>query len=73
MRGDIEGRKQWKKGFGYHKRSLVETGFFRIKTLFGSKLKCRKFINQANEAVARCITLNKMTGLGMPQSYQFIS
>jgi hypothetical protein len=71
--GDIEGRKQWKKDFGYHKRSLVETGFFRIKTLFGSKLKCRKFINQANEAVARCVALNKMTGLGMPQSYQFIS
>lgn len=71
--GDIEGRKQWKKDFGYHKRSLVETAFFRLKTLFGSKLKYRNFINQANEAVARCVALNKITGLGMPQSYQFIS
>jgi ribosomal protein L21 len=27
------GRKQWKKVSGYHQRSLVETAFFRLKTL----------------------------------------
>ena len=71
--GGEEGRKQWKKESGYHRRSLVETGFFRIKTLFGSKLKSRLFCNQAKEAFARCVALNKMTGLGMPGSYQVIS
>ena len=67
--GAIGGRKD----FGYQKRSLVEPPFFKLKILFGSKLTCRTFINQANEAFARCVALNKMTGLRMPQSYQFIS
>jgi hypothetical protein len=71
--GDSEGRKLWKKESGYHRRSLVETGFFRLKTLFGSQLKSRTFPNQAKEAFARCVALNKMTRLEMPDSYQVIS
>jgi len=71
--GGTEGRKEWKQEIGYHRRSLVETGFFSLKKLFGSQLKSRIFCNQAKEAFARCVPLNKMTGLGMPDSYQVIS
>ena len=35
------GRKQWKKESGYHRRSLSETAMFRLKTIFGGKLKRR--------------------------------
>ncbi len=71
--GGDEGRKQWKKEIGYHRRSLVETSFFRYKTIFGSKLKSRSFRNQATESFAKCAALNKMTRLGMPNSYQVIT
>jgi len=68
--GDETARKEWKKRSGYHKRSLVETQFFRLKTIFGSNLRSRMFDNQAVESFARCAALNMMTGLGMPQSYK---
>lgn len=67
--GDDEGRKNWKKEMGYHRRSLAETHFFRHKTIFGSNLRSRLFCNQATEAFAMCAALNKMTSLGMPDSY----
>src|SRR3712207_7463105 len=35
------GRKQWKQESGYHRRSLVETGIFRLKTIFGGNLSAR--------------------------------
>jgi len=63
------GRKKWKEESGYHKRSLAETAFFRIKTIFGKKLRSRIFENQATEAFLRLSLLNRMTGLGMPESY----
>jgi hypothetical protein len=63
------GRKQWKKESGYHRRSLAETAMFRIKTIFGRGLNARSFDNQAIEAFIRCMALNKMTALGMPDSF----
>ena len=63
------GRKKWKEKSGYHKRSLAETAMFRIKQLFGDQLASRCFENQAVEAFIRCMALNKMTGIGMPESY----
>jgi hypothetical protein len=63
------GRKNWKKQSGYHKRSLVETAMYRLKTIFGGLLKVRIFENQSTEALLRCVALNKMTQLGMPISY----
>jgi hypothetical protein len=53
------GRKQWKKSSGYHRRSLVETAVFRLKTTFGPQLKNRNFDNQRNEARLRCKILNQ--------------
>ena len=68
------GRAAWKVESGYHRRSLVETTMFRVKSLFGDKLSARCFEAQATEAfircaAIRCAALNKMTGLGMPDSY----
>lgn len=63
------GRTKWKKSSGYHKRSLVETAFFRLKTIFSDKLKSRTLERQKTEAILRCLALNRMTELGMPKSY----
>jgi len=63
------GVKGWKQRSGYHKRSLVETAIFRLKTLFADKLKSREVQRQATEVRIRCAALNRMTELGMPQSY----
>lgn len=63
------GRTQWKRESGYHKRSLVETAFFRLKTIFSDKLKSRTAERQKIEANLRCLALNRMTMLGMPESY----
>jgi len=62
-------RKQWKEESGYHRRSLAETAVFRLKNIFGDKLSSRGFQAQANEVFLRCAALNRMTHLGMPQSY----
>jgi IS5 family transposase len=63
-----DGRKKWKQEVGYHRRSLVETAFFRLKTIFGNTLSARHFQAQANELFVRCAALNRMTQLGMPHS-----
>jgi hypothetical protein len=63
------GRKQWKKEAGYHRRSLAETAIFRLKTLFGAALRSRNFAQQATELFLRATALNRMTQLGMPESY----
>ena len=64
------GANGWKKRSGYHRRSLVETAFFRLKTIFSDKLRSRRDDTQATEAMLRCAALNRMTGLGLPDSYR---
>ena len=63
------GRQQWKEDAGYHMRSLVETAMFRLKTIFGDELSTRLLETQTTQALIRCLALNKMTCLGMPESY----
>ena len=63
------GRQQWKKDSGYHIRSLAETIMFRLKTIFGDKLSARLLETQTTQALIRCLALNRMTHLGMPESY----
>ncbi|MDP1778791.1 MAG: IS5 family transposase [Anaerolineales bacterium] len=65
-----DGRKEWKKNSGYHVRSLAETTMFRLKTIFGDDLSARLLETQTTQALVRCAALNKMTHLGMPQSYK---
>ena len=63
------GRRQWKEDSGYHMRSLAETIMFRLKIIFGDKLSARLLETQSTQALIRCLALNKMTQLGMPESY----
>lgn len=64
------GRKRWKEESNYHRRSLAETAVFRFKTIFTDKLRSRKIENQFNEMFIKCAALNRMTHLGMPDSYK---
>jgi len=61
------GRAAWKWDGGYHRRSLAETGMFRLKGLFGSGLSAKSEASQAVEVMVRCAALNTMTRLGMPK------
>lgn len=63
-----KGRKRWKRDCGYHRRSLAETAMFRFKSLFGCSLSARIFDHQQTEAKIKCLAMNKMTQLGMPDS-----
>ena len=63
---DEDARKLWKKLSRYHKRSLIETAMFRFKTLFGGSLACRQMTNQRAEVYAKCLVINRMNALGMP-------
>lgn len=63
------GRKEWKVQSGYHRRSLAETAMFRVKTLLGNRLSARILQNQKTEVAIWCQIVNKMTMLGMPNSF----
>ena len=69
LRAREVGRDEWKKEAGYHRRSLAETAMMRLKTIFSDKLKAREWRRQETELRVRCAALNRMTSLGMPQSY----
>jgi IS5 family transposase len=64
------GRAAWKKESGYHRRSLAETAVFRVKVIFGDRVLARSFAGGAAELLVRCAALNRMTQLGMPDSYK---
>lgn len=66
--GEI-GRKLWKMLSGYHRRSLGETAFSRIKRLLGGGLKARTGGAQYTEALCKCLTINKMNKFGMPKGF----
>jgi len=65
-----KGRRRWKQESGYHRRSLAETTFFRLKTIFGPAVSSRHFPQQATELFIRVAALNRMTHLGMPDSHR---
>lgn len=64
------GLDEWKRRSGYHTRSLVETAFSRLKRIFSDRLRSKRDDTQATEAMTRCAALNRMTQLGMPDSYR---
>ena len=68
-----QGRRRWKQEAGYHRRSLAETTFFRCKTIFGPTLRARAFSQQATELFIKVAALNRMTHLGMPDSYRLVA
>jgi len=63
-----KGRLGWQKAVGYGRRSLVETGMLRYKTIIGRTLRARTLPAQKVEAKVGCKVLNRMTALGMPVS-----
>lgn len=63
------GRQRWKQEVGYHRRSLAETAVFRFKIIFGNTLSARSLPRQITEARIKAAALNRMTQLGMPDSY----
>jgi IS5 family transposase len=67
---DEIGLARWKEEVGYHRRSLAETMMFRMKTTFGDRLTARTLATQQAEVRLRCAVLNRMTQLGMPDSYR---
>jgi len=66
------GRPRWKEEVGYHRRSLAETAVFRFKTIFGNTLRSRTLARQGVEVRIKCAALNRMTQLGMPDSYPVV-
>ena len=64
------GRKAWKVESDYHRRSLAETAVFRFKIIFGNTLSARTLTGQITEAGIKAAALNRMTQLGMPDSYR---
>lgn len=64
-----KGRRRWKQESGYHIRSVSENVFFRLKTIFGDRLRSREDNRQITEVKIMCAALNRMFHLGMPKSY----
>ena len=65
-----KGRKKWKRDAGYHRRSLAETAVYRFKTIFGNTLNSRTLSRQVTEVRVKAAALNRMTRLGLPDSYR---
>ena len=66
------GRKKWKRQSGYHQRSLAETAVYRFKIIFGNTMQTRTLSRQITEARIKVAALNRMTLLGLPDSYRVI-
>ncbi len=66
------GREAWKRESDYHRRSLAETGIYRLKRIFGGALSSRKLDSQCIEVRLCCKALNLMTQLGMPKTCSVI-
>ncbi len=64
----MHGRYEWRESSGCTRQSLAENAFSRFKTQFGGLLSARRPDNQYVEVMVKCATLNRMTGIGMPES-----
>ena len=62
------GRRKWKRDANYHRRSLAETTMFRLKAIFGGKVRSRTFDNQGAELLLQCAALNRMIQIAKPDS-----
>lgn len=64
----LDGRALWKEDVGYHARSRIETTMMQLKIIFGDRLSSHDVPAQANPSFIRCMALNRMMQLPMPQS-----
>jgi len=73
MRVKEIGRRRWKKESGYQRQARVENAFFRYKSIVGDRLRARHPKSQKAEAIIACNVLNRMMGLGRPESFAIAS
>ena len=64
---DEYGLDGWMADTDYHRRSLVENTFFRLKTIFSPSLKSKTKENQYTEQCLRAKLLNHFNSLGLPK------
>ena len=62
------GRLGWQKSSGYNRRALAEAAVSRYKRVIGDALRSRADRRQATEAAIGVHVLNRMLGLGRPES-----
>ena len=63
------GRREWYKLSGCTERSMVENAVYRYKAIMGPEMRARTLARQRVEHRIGCEILNKMTALGMPDTY----
>jgi hypothetical protein len=63
------GKRKWGAVSGYNQRSHVENTFCRYKRIIGPNMRSRRLAMQRVEARIGVKILNRMTALGMPESY----
>jgi hypothetical protein len=51
----------------------VENTFFRYKSIIGDRLRARHPKSQETEAVIACNILNRISAIGMPESFAISS
>lgn len=61
---------QWQKNRNYGQRNYSELAVQRYQKILGDQMHARELSRQKNEAMLGCGIINKMTSLGMPQSYR---
>ncbi len=63
------GRMAWQKVRNHGLNNYSELGVHRYKIILGRAMYARKMPNQKQEFMIGCGMLNKMTSLGMPDSF----
>jgi Transposase DDE domain len=63
-----ERKAEWMRTNNYHRRSLAETTMSRLKLIFGDEMRSKCRDNQITELRTRCLVINLMNKLGLPQS-----
>ena len=57
------------KRSGFSQRSMVENTVYRYKQIIGPEMRARTLVGQRVEHRIGCEILNRMTALGMPDTY----
>jgi hypothetical protein len=66
----IEARRRsaWQVLGGDTRQSIAENTLCRFKQLFGGRIWARRHATQRTEALVKCVVLNRMTQLGVPET-----
>ena len=67
------GRRRWRKESGAHRQARGENAMFRYKRIIGDRLRAKTPAAQAKEARIAVSVLNRMSGLGTPDSEAVVS